>query len=126
MLAYLVAAALVLHGLVHALGFVAIWFADRSIGISRVPTVFGRLDLDQTLVHAAGVAWLAVALAFGATALGLVVDATWWRVLAVTAALASLALCALWWNEAKIGAAIDLLVLIALLASARVAPAGAT
>jgi hypothetical protein len=81
------------------------------------PTLLAGLDPDGPLMRLMGVLWLVPVVAFLAAAAGLALDAPWWRMLVVPAAITSLLLCVIWWNDAKVGAAVDLAILVGLLAT---------
>jgi len=72
------AAILAVHGLVHALGFVALWQIAEIEGIAyRTTVVDGRLEIGETGARILGLAWLALVPAFLFVAYGLVRGRRW-------------------------------------------------
>lgn len=109
------AALLVLHGLVHLLGFVVPFGLAEVEGFPRSTTVLaGRLDLGEVAIRLAGVGWLFVAVAFVTAAVGLWLFLPWWWGLALGAVAVSAVLCALFLPTAWAGLAVDVVILAAL------------
>ena len=110
---WLVVALFALHGLVHLMGFNAVWGPSES-GIASVPTFPAGLTAGSPVVLALGVLWLVAMAAFLAAAAGLILRASWWKGMAAGAAALSLLLCAAWWNDAPIGVIINVAILAGL------------
>ena len=115
---YVLVVLLALHGLVHGLGFAATWKIGPVVAVSATPSLVPGLVPGGAPVQVLGVLWLVALIAFAAAAFGLLTDRTWWRSVAVTAAVVSLALCIAWWSDAKAGAVIDIGILFLIAASA--------
>ncbi|HST87519.1 MAG TPA: hypothetical protein VLJ14_04005 [Ktedonobacterales bacterium] len=111
---YLVVALFVLHGLIHAMGFAAVWQLGQFNAVSNIPTLPPHLTAASPLVAGLGILWLAAALIFLAAAAGLAMSSPWWRTAAAVAALLSLLLCIMWWNDAPFGAVVDIAILVGL------------
>jgi hypothetical protein len=102
-----------LHGIAHTPGFATSWKLAPAGGIPYKTTVFGgRLDLGDTGIRAIGILWLIAAFAFLIGAVATVMDTSWWRSIALVAALASLALSLLELPLARIGVFINLFILV--------------
>lgn len=120
MLRYVLALALVMHGLGHVMGFIAAWTPTIEVGFSDAPSI---LWSGATVASAAGKAfgllWLVALVGSVGAGLGLLFGHEWWRVLAVASALISLAAIVPWWNTvpagARFGGVLFDLVIIALL-----------
>jgi hypothetical protein len=110
----LVAALFLLHGLVHMMGFAAVWGLGDVSNVASVPTVPAGLTAGSPLVLALGVLWLVAMAAFLAAAAGLVLHAAWWKEVAAGAAALSLLLCVAWWNDAIVGVIINAVILASL------------
>ena len=111
---WLVIALLTLHGLVHMVGFAAVWGLGQPGAVTRVPAIPAGLTAGSPAVLALGVLWLIAMAAFLAAAAGLLIHAAWWRVVAAGAAALSLLLCAAWWNDALVGIIINVAILAGL------------
>lgn len=116
----LVAAGFVLHGIAHLVGFVAPW---RLLEMKEVPyktTVLGgAIDLGDAGIRVVGVIWLVATIAFAASGMGLLVDATWWRDLAFTSIAMSVVLTIVEWPRTKAGLVMNVALLAVLLADTR-------
>lgn len=113
----LLAAAIVsLHGVIHVLGFLSTWqIGDLTTTLSSTPIYPSGLAADSPLTLVLGVLWLVTMAAFLAAAIGVVLGASWWKSMAMSAAFVSLALCLAWWNDAWFGAFVDIAVVIGVL-----------
>jgi hypothetical protein len=113
---YLAAALLGLHGLIHVLGFLSAWqLGDLTTTLSSTPIYPAGIATGSPLVLILGVLWLVTMLAFLTAAIGVVLGASWWKGIAVSAATVSLVLCLAWWNDAWVGALVDIAVVIGVL-----------
>jgi hypothetical protein len=111
---WLVAALFMLHGLVHMVGFAAVWGLGQRGAVANAPMIPPGLAAGSPVVLALGVLWLIAMAAFLAAAVGLVLHAAWWKEVAAGAAALSLLLCVAWWNDAVIGALINVVILAGL------------
>jgi hypothetical protein len=107
---------LILHGLVHLLGFVAYWpLAELTELPYKTTLLNGRLPIGASGMRVYSVLWLATAVAFAAAAIGLLAKQSWWLPLLGTAVILSLVITALDWNQAWRGAILSLVILIPVL-----------
>jgi hypothetical protein len=107
------AAILGLHGLIHVLGFLSAWqVGDLATALSSAPFYPSGLAIGSPVVLVLGMLWLVTMAAFLIATIGVVTGASWWRSMAVSAALVSLVLCLAWWNDAWFGALVDIAVVI--------------
>jgi hypothetical protein len=118
MLMYVIALALIMHGLAHAAGFAASWSAN-SAGFSSRPSILpSGIVLHSPVGRAFGLLWLVAMVGLVGAGLGLVFHQPWWPALAIAAAVISLVAIVPWWNTvppgAKVGAAFDVLLVLAL------------
>ena len=102
---------LALHGLAHLVSFVEAWRLIPEGFPYKTTVLAGRVDLGDTGIRIAGVLWLFVALAFAATAIGAIVNATWWVPVALGTAVVSLLLSSAEWPDTRVGVLIDLAIL---------------
>jgi hypothetical protein len=118
MIRYGAAIFLVLHGFAHLVGFVGAFGLSKDVP-HRTTILGGRADLGEHGTRAIGSLWAVVAIAFAASAIGILSRATWTSPVLLCTTLASLALCAVTLPDAKIGLVLDILVLAALVAASR-------
>ena len=114
-----------LHGMIHVLGFLAIWNLADLPDLANPPTLFlaDRPVTDPT-VRAFAVLWVVAGLAFIVTSAAMMMSKTrWWRPLAPLAALLSLVPTALWWADAAWGFLVSVLILLATIGRYDQAPA---
>ena len=105
-----------IHGIAHTAGFAESWRLAPASGVPYKTTVFGgRVDLGDTGIRTVGVVWLAVAIAFLGTAVGTLLDASWWRPTAAVVASMSIALTFLELPQARLGTLINVIILTSLL-----------
>jgi len=104
------------HGVAHLVGFAGAWRLAPD-GVAYKTTVLaGHVELGDVGIRAVGVLWLALAVGFAVSALGIIGDRSWWPATALGVTIASLLLCATEWPEARIGVAINVLILGVLVA----------
>jgi hypothetical protein len=110
----------VLHGIAHLVGFVVPWrLATLPDAPYHTTLLDGRLDVGAAGMRAIGILWLFGAILFAAAGAGVMMQPSWWRSLALAAAVFSLAMSVLGWPEARIGVVINMVILGVLLAGAR-------
>ena len=115
MYAHLIAALLVVHGLIHAIG-IATTFANAEIeGFSGEPT----LDIGVAL-RAFSLLWGVALVGMLAAAVGVELDQTWWWPVALVAAVVSMVAVTVWWQDARFGAVANALVIAAVLVAPRI------
>jgi hypothetical protein len=76
----------------------------------------GTIDLGDRGIRIIGILWLIVTIAFVASAIGLLTQATWWSGMAFSSIAASLLLTVAEWPLTKIGVAVNITLLAILLA----------
>ena len=112
-----VAVLLVVHGLIHLLGFVVPWRLASIAGFPDRTDVLGGADVGTTGARILGVFWLVACLGFVASGLALLLGRAHWWEGAVVSAVLSLILAVLWVQQAYFGAVIDVVVIAAILGS---------
>lgn len=114
---YFVAIAIVvIHGLIHLLGFVAYWPLGEIAELPYKTTLLnGRFQLSQSGMRLYSVLWLLAAVALIGSAVSLAADRAWWLPLMVTAVILSLVVTVLDWSSAFRGALLSLVMLVPLL-----------
>jgi hypothetical protein len=111
------AAIVVLHGLIHLLGFVTYWPLGDVPSLPYKTALFeGRLEVGAAGMQIFAVLWLFAAIGFVVAVLGFARDADWWIPAIVVITLVSLALTVADWRSARVGAMVDGVLLVALLA----------
>ncbi len=91
---------LVVHGLIHLLGFA------KAFGLARLP------QLTQPITPLFGLLWLAAAVLFLAAAVSIFVGPRWWWAIGACAVAVSMLAIAPSWIDARFGALANLLALI--------------
>lgn len=114
-----IVALLVIHGLIHVIGFASSWGLADFQEASRAPTNLIAAQSGDPIVRVLGVVWLLALTAFLIAAMLLVGDSTMWRPVALGAAVISMVPIILWWQNAPLRAVANALVLIAALAAPR-------
>ena len=100
----LLALIMIAHGVAHLPGFLVSWRLASLADLPYRTTVFaGRLDLGDGGIRAMGVVWLALALAFAAAGVGLLLESPWWGTVARAAIVVSLIACTAALPETRIG-----------------------
>lgn len=118
MLTYVIALALIMHGLAQAAGFAASWTTHSAGFSARRAILPGGITLHSPVGRAFGLLWLVAMLGLVGGGLGLVFGQVWWPTLTLGGAVISLVAIVPWWNTvppgAKVGAAFDLLLIVIL------------
>ena len=92
---------LIIHGLIHLLGFVqAFGFANLS-------------QLTQNISKPAGAAWLIAALLFVVTGIAFLLGKEWWWMIAISALVISQLLIVMSWQDAKFGTIANIVTFVA-------------
>jgi hypothetical protein len=121
MLHYLLAFVLIMHGLGHAMGFIAAWTPGVDVGFTGAPSILWSGAMVESAVGKAfGLLWLVALIASVGAGYGLLFGHEWWRALAIASAFISLAAIIPWLNSVPPGAKfggvlVDLLILVVLL-----------
>lgn len=117
---FLVAFLLLAHGIAHLVGFAAAWKLGEFPALPYKTTILaGSVDLGEGGIRLMGVAWVLLAVAFAAAAVGLALRQPWWSVTAWWAIGVSALVCVLNWPEARIGLAFNGLLVVILFLLAR-------
>lgn len=116
-LAFFVAIAIVvIHGLIHLLGFVAYWPLGEIAELPYKTTLLGgRFNVGQTGMRLFSVLWLLAVVALVGSAISLVTGHSWWLPLMFLATVISLVITVLDWSNAFRGALLSLVMLVPLL-----------
>ncbi len=106
----------VIHGLIHLMGFVAYWPLGEIAELPYKTTLLnGRFQLSQTGMRLFSVFWLLAAVGLVGSAVSLVAEKSWWLPLMFAAVLVSLVITALDWSNAFRGTLLSLVMLVPLL-----------
>jgi hypothetical protein len=118
---YAATVVVLLHGLIHLMGFVAYWQIAELQNLPYKTTLLkGQLEVGKTGIRVFGVLWLVATVGFVAAAIGLVADQGWWRTVMLGSALFSLMIAVLDWNVAILGAIVDAVILAVLVVGPRI------
>lgn len=116
MLYTIIAIVLILHGLIHLIGFAVNW---QLVTLADIPystsVLVGKVYVGAAGIRVVGIFWLIVTVGFVVAGIGLLILAPWWYALTFWMALFSLVLCILAWPEAQFGAYTNLIILAFLL-----------
>jgi hypothetical protein len=106
----------IIHGLIHLMGFVAYWPLSEIAELPYKTTLLGgRWEIGQAGMRLFSVLWLVAALGLVGASIGAITGQDWWLTLMGTAVILSLIICLLDWNNAWRGAVLDLVILVPLL-----------
>lgn len=107
MLRSLFAAVVLIHGLIHLLGFVKEW------NLMPVNQLSGRtlIPLGEAFTKVAGALWLAAFLCFAIAAAGFLLRTDWWWMAGAAAVLLSQLLIVLYWKDAWAGTIANVIIL---------------
>ena len=104
MLKFILSSVVIIHGLIHLLGFV------KAFEIAEVA------QLAQTISKSLGLLWLLTTLLFIGAAIGFLLDKEWWWIVAILAIGLSQALIIAFWQDAKFGTIANAIICIAAVA----------
>lgn len=99
---------LVLHGLIHLIGFVKEFNLANVSYFSRTVSTRGPKYLSLLV----GILWLSAFLLFVIAAAGLITNNIWWITPALVGIVVSQTLIILHWNEAKWGSILNAIILV--------------
>ncbi len=113
---YAAALIVLIHGLIHLMGFVSYWRLAVIEGVPYKTTLLnGAWEVGEAGIRLFGALWLVAAAAFILADIGLVTGQSWWPPLMVGAAVLSLVITALAWRVAYTGVVINVVILALLL-----------
>ena len=112
MVVVLAALGLLLHGLLHLVGFMVPWSYAGITVLRAEEAAGGRLRLGDGLARVLGLLWLLMAALYILAATGLLFGVEWAVPLVVVATVGSLPLCLAKLPEMAVGAAIDVVILV--------------
>jgi hypothetical protein len=105
-------AVLVLHGLIHVLGFVVYWRLAGVEEISyRTSLLSGYLPVGELGAWVFGLLWLLGALGFAVAGMAVLLSRPWWRQFTLGAALFSLVVTTLGLPDSPYGVVVNLAIL---------------
>jgi len=112
MIRIFVAILLIVHGLVHLLGFVVPWRLATVESLAYKTTLLsGNLDVGEAGIRVIGLLWLLAAIGFVVAGIAAFALHPWWRAVTLGVTLLSLVLCILDWPDTQLGVLINLVIL---------------
>ena len=93
---------MILHGLVHLMGFV------KAFNLTELK------EIKQEISRPMGLLWLTTVLLFGGSAAALLLGETWWWPITIASIVLSQIVIALHWKEAKWGTIANIIILAGL------------
>ena len=109
---YIIGIFLILHGIVHLIGFLVQWKIVKTDEMPYSTKIFaGKFDVGHIGIRIVGLLWLIGALAFIAAGVGLIILLPWWYSLTLYAAVYSLFLSISGWPDARFGVFVNLIIL---------------
>ena len=104
---------LIVHGLIHLIGFVVFWQIAEFEDISYTTTVLGgRLDIGDVGMRVLGVVWLLITAAFVIAGVATFFSPSWWWSFTLAVTVASLIVTLLGWPDAKFGMLANIIILL--------------
>ncbi|MGB7295923.1 MAG: hypothetical protein WBC70_10075, partial [Candidatus Aminicenantales bacterium] len=112
---YAAAALVIIHGLIHLMGFVAYWPLGEIAELPyKTSLLGGRWEVGKPGMRLFSLLWPIVAVGFVIAATGLATRQAWWYPLMWGMAILSLIITGLDWSNAFRGANIDLIIIVVL------------
>jgi hypothetical protein len=105
---------LILHGLVHVIGFVVAWRITALEGFAYRTDAVGGIDLGSSGVKVLGMYWLVAALGFVTADVALLTRCGWWQSAKRGVAVVSLVLGIQWAQQAFAGVVTDVVIIATL------------
>jgi len=103
---------LILHGLIHLLGFLTGW---KLVNIDDIPhrttMLAGKVNIGEAGARILGVLWFLAAIAYIVAGVGLFILAPWWLGATIGVTWFSLLLCLLGFPDSQFGLYIDVILL---------------
>ena len=108
MLRYLFSFLLLVHGLIHLLGFVHQWH------LARISQMTGKtlIPVSESASKLLGLCWLLACLGFGLALVGYWPRRDWWMAAALGSAILSQMLIILYWPDAKAGTVANVVIIV--------------
>lgn len=104
---------LIVHGVIHVIGFVTNFQIAEFEDITYSTTVLaGRLDVGDVGTRVLGIAWLLVAVAFVISGVTIFFSPSWWWSFTLAVTVISLILTVLGWPDARFGVLANIIILI--------------
>ncbi len=104
---------LIVHGVIHVIGFVANFQIAEIEDVTYSTTVLaGRLDVGDVGTRVLGIAWLLVAVAFVISGVTIFFSPSWWWSFTLAVTVVSLILTVLGWPDARFGVLANIIILI--------------
>jgi hypothetical protein len=103
---------LVVHGLIHLIGFVVNFqIAEMQEIAYKTTALAGKVDVGHVGTRVLGVAWLLLAVAFVGSGAAIFSSPPWWWSFTLAVTLVSLAMCVLGWPDARFGVLANVIIL---------------
>ena len=107
---------LLIHGLIHLLGFIVPWRLAEIKDLQYKTTVLaGKIDMGESGMKIIGILWLLTALAYVITVFGIFTLAPWWQTFTLWVTVVSLLITVLGIPDSVFGAVINVLIILYLL-----------
>ena len=108
MLRYLFSFLLLVHGLIHLLGFVHQWH------LARISQMTGKtlIPVSESASKLLGLCWLLACLGFGLALVGYWPRRDWWMAAALGSVILSQMLIILYWPDAKAGTVANVVIIV--------------
>ncbi len=100
MIRIIVAVVLILHGLIHLMGFVVPWrLVTIEDLIYKTTLLSGKLDIGDAGIRMIGLFWLLGATGFVVAGIAIFTLQPWWQILTLGVTILSLIICLLGWPD---------------------------
>ena len=104
---------LIVHGVIHLIGFVVNFQITEIEDITYKTTVLaGKLDVGDDGTRVLGVVWLLVAVAFVISGVAVFFSPSWWWSYTLAVTVVSLIVTILGWPDARFGVLANIIILI--------------
>ena len=108
-----IAIALLVHGLIHLMGFLKEW----GFPVAKNINVKTLITLSANESKTIGLLWLLCCIGLVASCIIFLLEQDWWLIVGAISLVLSQSLIILYWHDAKYGTLINLIILLAVLIS---------
>ncbi len=106
---------LIIHGLIHLIGFIVPWKLAVIEGFTYKTTILsGALDIGETGIRLVGTIWLLAAVGFVTGGILLLLGNPQWQMLTLAVTLLSLLLTISGWPDSQFGVLVNIIILASL------------
>ena len=104
---------LIVHGIIHVLGFVVNFQIAEIEGVRYSTAVLaGKVNIGVVGIRVLGIVWLLIAVAFVISGVGIFFSPSWWWSFTLATNVVSLIVTVLGWPDSKFGVLANVIILL--------------